>query len=198
MEPDSLLFLCQTSLLIIVSVLFPQETILLFWWCSLFGLVSVYFVLSEWYKADSERQRICFLLWVCVCVHVCVHTGKKMEVYYPATGIKSIYPQVLDSLFPKLSGENKCLHLITWTGISISLQFGQKSTVIYMLFGQNFKIILLTAFAFQLGTEERVEKSLTRKHLKYFQTACQCIISMATCSVFVAIRNFTIIRTHYS
>lgn len=37
-----------------------------------------------------------------------------------------------------------------------SLQFGQKSAIVYMLFVPNFKIILLTGFAFQLGTEERV------------------------------------------
>lgn len=162
MEPDSPLFLSQTPLLIIISVLFPQEILLFFYWCSLFGLVSVYFVVSEWYKADLARQKICFLLCVCVCVHVCVHVcallGKKMLVYYPATGIKRICPQVLNLLFPKLSGENKCLHLITWTSISISLQFGKKSAIIYMLFVPNFKIILLRGFAFKLGTEERVKE----------------------------------------
>lgn len=90
-------------------------------------------------------------------VYLCI-TGKKMLVYYPATGLKRIYPQVLNLLFPKLSGENKCLHLVTWTSISISLQFGQKSAIVYRLFVPNFKTFLLTGFAFQLGTEKRVEE----------------------------------------
>jgi len=33
-----------------------------FYWYFLLGLVSVYFVVSKWYKAGLARQRICFLL----------------------------------------------------------------------------------------------------------------------------------------
>lgn len=38
---------------------------------------------------------------------------------------------------------------------------------------------------------------LIKKHLKYFQAGNQCVTSMATYAVFVAIRNLTVIRTHY-
>lgn len=93
---------------------------------------------------------------ICVCVHTCVcFTGNKRLVLFPATDIRIIYPHVLNSLFPKLSGENKCLHLITRTSISISLKFGQKSPIVSTLFVPNFVILPLMGFAFQVGTEEK-------------------------------------------
>lgn len=78
-----------------------------------------------------------------------------MLVLFPAADIRIIYPHVLNSLFPKLSGENKCLHLITRTSISISLKFGQKSPIVSTLFVPNFVILPLMGFAFQVGTDEK-------------------------------------------
>lgn len=129
----------------------------------------------------------------CACTHVCI-TRKKMLVYYPITGIKRIYSQVLN-LFPKLSGENKCLHLITSASNSISLQCEEKCAVVYMLFVPNFKITLLMEFIFQLWIESW-GKFWLENISNIFQTGSLCARSMATRSVFVEMRNFTIIRTY--
>lgn len=86
----------------------------------LFALVSVYSIVAE--GCNLARQSL--LLTLCVYVHMCVYTCALLEkklAYYPATGIKQIYPQVWNLLFLKLFGENKCLYLITWSSISISL-----------------------------------------------------------------------------
>lgn len=92
---------------------------------------------------------------ICACVHTCMCiTGNKMLVYFPATDIRIIYPHVLNLLSPKLSGQNKCLHLIPCTSSSVSLKFGQKS-IVFTLFVPDFIIIPLMGFVFQAVTEEK-------------------------------------------
>lgn len=124
-EHESCPFLSQTPQLIIVSTLFPQKILQFFCWCC-FLLWCQSTLL--WQKDTTCQGRVCFLLCVCVFACVCtrVHYRKKMLAHYPATGIKPIYPQVWNLLFPKLFGENECLYLITSSSISISLQFGKK------------------------------------------------------------------------
>lgn len=142
-EPGSPLFLSQTSLLTIISVLFPRK------FCFSTDTLSSDWCQSTWLCQNGTKETwqgkesaLTLHVSMCACVCTCMPvTGKKKLVYYPTTGTKRIYPQLSNLLFSKLSEENKYLHLITWTSISVNVQFVQKSAIVYMLFVPNFKII---------------------------------------------------------
>lgn len=104
MEPDSPSFLSQIPQLIIISILLRQKFLVFYWCCFLLWYQSTLL----WQKDTTWQGRVCFLLCVCfrMCVYTCALLEKKLA-YYPATGIKRIYPQVWNLLFPKLFGENK-------------------------------------------------------------------------------------------
>lgn len=126
------LFLSQTPLLMIISVQFSLG-ILFICWCSLFGYVSVYFVVPDDTKWSWQGKSSAYSVCICAFLHTHMSiTGKKMLVYFPDTDIRIIYPHVLNLFFPKLSGQKKCLFLIAWTSISISLKFGKKNLLLFL------------------------------------------------------------------
>lgn len=67
---------------------------------------------QNWQGKKSPSYSVYVHVSMCVSTCVCI-TGKQKLVNYCASSIKRIYPQVLNLLFHKLSGENKCLYLIT-------------------------------------------------------------------------------------
>lgn len=66
MEPDNPLFLSQTPLLIIISVLFPHEILLFFFWCSLVWCQTLCCVRVIQSRLGKARNLL-LTLRLCIC-----------------------------------------------------------------------------------------------------------------------------------